>query len=380
MLAPTDLAADLARHPHLSALSARVKAVCAAAFAQRRPQLLSGEEVADLSGVELPALTQADAATALGNALEVLDRGPQSEREWALLGGLWAHATAAGPSDADIAEGLWLSTHTPVAALLFADRTWDEGSRERLWDAVGSAATNPLCPVVERLALSTLLAAADSEQARSAATRARENTADPIVSRLLLPIASARTPLVGELSWGRGPVRTTLLALSGLLFVLGSLRVVARFVLGLRRKATVVLHADGIVVSQSTVLLGKPLRTTERFLPMAQISKIERETRFAGVGLYAGLFCLAVGSYVGLGWVTDALRAPGGSPSLLGIGLLAIALGLVLDFALFRLSGLRAGKARLTIAPRSGRSLVLSGPDVPQADAWVRGIQAPGTP
>jgi hypothetical protein len=374
MLAPSELVAELARHPHLAALAQRVKAVCSAAYAKKRVQLLNGEEVADLAGAELAAVSQVDAVTTSGNLLEVLDRGPQAAGEWGLLGALWAHHTASTATDEDIAEALWLSTQTPLVPLLYADRAWPSNARSRLWDAVANASLNPVCAFAERAALAATLACADSEEGRVAATRASENAIDPLAYKLLLPGALARKPLIGELTAGRGPIRTTLLALSGLLFVLGTLRVLARFVLGLRRRATVVLHADGISVSQSTVLLGKALRTTERFLPMAQISSIRRETRHAGLALYAGLFCLALGSYVGMGLISDALWAPGGSSSLVSMGLLVVAVGVLLDFLLYRLAGLRGGKARLTIAPRRGPSLVLSGPEVPQADAWVRRV------
>jgi hypothetical protein len=127
-----------------------------------------------------------------------------------------------------------------------------------------------------------------------------------------------------------------------------------------------------VALTEATILLGRPLRTRERFIPSDQITAIERETRHSGMALYAGLFTLALGTYVGTGLLADAVRVPGGSPTLLGTGLVLVALGLLLDFLLFRFWPLKQGRARVAIEPVRGPGWVVVGPDPKRADAWIQ--------
>jgi hypothetical protein len=230
---------------------------------------------------------------------------------------------------------------------------------------------DPTTTASERVTLSAALSLATSEQAAEAAARLFDASQEPAVRELLCSIVAAREPLSGELSVRRSRVRTVLLAVTGLLFVASTWRLVLRFVLGMRRRVTVALQPGGVALTEATVLLGRPLRTKESFVPNDQIALIERETRHAGFGLYAGLFMLALGSYTGMGLLADALRAPGGSPTLLGTGLLAVALGLLLDFLLFRFSPLKEGRARIAIEPARGPGWVVAGSDPKRVDAWI---------
>lgn len=339
----------------LSALADRVREVTRRAYGARRPDWVA---VAELSLDGVPAEPAA------------LLAGEPSAEVWSLLASLWARSSGGDPEpDAD--EAVWLCLHTPLEVVSAADRLWPAPSRRVLAERIARGCLDTGAARSERIALSAVLAFTTSEQAADAAARVHDESSEPLVRGLLGFLVAAREPLAGELSLRRSRTRTVLLALSGLLFLASVWRLLLRLVLGMRRRVTVALGPGGLELTEATLLLGRPVRTRERFVPTDEIAAIERETRHAGFGLYAGLFTLAVGTYVGTGLLSDALRAPGGSPTLLGIGLLVVALGLVLDFALFRFSVLRQGQARVAIQPRRGPSWVVAGSDPKHADAWL---------
>jgi len=95
--------------------------------------------------------------------------------------------------------------------------------------------------------------------------------------------------------------------------------------------------------------------------------------RYPRIFLYAGLFALAVGSYLGVALFVDGARA--GSPELLGIGALLVAGGIGLDFLLENAqSGLR-GRCRVVLVPRKGRALAVADVDPGAADVALKRLQ-----
>src|SRR5205085_10859934 len=83
-------------------------------------------------------LARADAETPYGNALKVLEAGPEGPAERALACALWAHAVAEqrrDDEDALAADVLWLATHTPFDATPLLDRALGEEAAE-LWAAI----------------------------------------------------------------------------------------------------------------------------------------------------------------------------------------------------------------------------------------------------
>jgi hypothetical protein len=78
-----------------------------------------------------------------------------------------------------------------------------------------------------------------------------------------------------------------------------------------------------------------------------------------------------LGSYLGLGLLVDGVRVPGGSPPLLGLGFLVIALGIGIDFALTSLSDSVRGRCRLVIEPRKGRRLCIGNLQPADADRML---------
>jgi hypothetical protein len=192
-------------------------------------------------------------------------------------------------------------------------------------------------------------------------------------------MADAETParLTGELTAApRGAVGTTLMALSGMALLRAGLRLAGRLALAYRHPAELRLSERGIEISHRTELLGKVLSDRETLIPLSNLSSITREVRFARLGLYAGLLALVLGTYVGFGLLIDGTRVAGGSPSLLGMGLGAIALGIGLDYVLSVVVDAVRKTCRIVVVPQHGPHLCMEGLDPGDADRVLSRIAA----
>lgn len=184
-------------------------------------------------------------------------------------------------------------------------------------------------------------------------------------------MADERLParLSGELTAApHGPVGTALMAVSGITLVRAGLKLGGRLALAYRRPAELRLSERGLEISHRTELLGKVLADRETLIPLSNLSSITREIRFARLGLYAGLLALVLGTYVGFGLLIDGTRVAGGSPSLLGMGLAAIAVGIGLDYVLSVVVDAVRKTCRIVVVPQHGRHLCLEGLDPADTD------------
>jgi hypothetical protein len=167
----------------------------------------------------------------------------------------------------------------------------------------------------------------------------------------------------------RGPLATAALAITGILLIVEVARLVARYVLVLRRPTEVRLTASGIEVRGRTFMVGKLLREHATVIPRDGLVRVTREVRYPSLAMYAGLIALALGSYVGVGLVVDGVRAA--SPSMLGTGLLIALIGLGLDFVLSVLVPGLNGKSRVVLVPRRGPIVCVTAVDPARADALL---------
>lgn len=217
-----------------------------------------------------------------------------------------------------------------------------------------------------------------SSRSRSAAMQAGALAADvhdDKLARVLVARSSASPPvgpLVGEMAPPpRGPIATTLLALTGVLLVLHATRLFAKVALAYKRPAEVVVLDDGesggVRVHWRVELLGRTIRDQEVVVPRAALLRASREVRFPRLAVYVGLLSLAVGSYVGVATFVDGVRAA--SPSLLGSGIAIIGVGVALDFALSSIWPGTRGRCRMLFVPREGAKLCVGGVDTHLADA-----------
>jgi hypothetical protein len=146
----------------------------------------------------------------------------------------------------------------------------------------------------------------------------------------------------------------------------------ARAILGYQARARARVTEHGLELAIEKKLLGRTLRDESLVVPFTELARLSRETRFAGASLYAGLASVVLGTYFGAGFFVDALRAPGGAPSLFGVALLLVAAGVVADFALQTLSARDSSACRLVIIPKRGPGFALTGVEPARADAMLR--------
>ncbi|MFO0678389.1 MAG: hypothetical protein U0169_17765 [Polyangiaceae bacterium] len=186
-----------------------------------------------------------------------------------------------------------------------------------------------------------------------------------------IPAPQPALSVVGELSPApRSATATTLLAITGLLFVVGGARLFARHALAFRSPA--VLHVDGrdVRIRAETTLLGRTLRSVDTRLESTSLLHATREVRFPRLGLYAGLVALAFGSFVGVTAMVDGARAS--SPSLLGTGLFVVLVGIVTDFVLSSVLPGTTGRCRVVLVPRRGPVFCVGDVQIAEADRVIQ--------
>lgn len=317
----------------------------------------------------------------------VLAHGPATRRDAEVVGallllGLDGELRGAEVPVALAADLVRLSAEGPFDPLGAIDLVFGSASGAA-WRAVARVAEatdgDGASPATASVALAAL-ASSKLPSARSLAAEIGARHRSPVVRRAAA-IGLGPSGVAGE--FGRGPrstLATVLLGVSGWLLLSAAARVLARLTLGLRRPAELTVNARGLELNQKTLLLGKVLRERRTLFTRDGVARVTREVRFARAALYAGLIALALGTYVGMGLFLDGVRVPGTSSSLIGLGLLAIALGLALDYGLTSLSDLSRGRCRVLLVPVRGRSFALSGLAPADADALLRRLAVEFSP
>ncbi len=373
-LAAYEAVSRSARLPDLVAITHKIVGEAAAA---RRSGWNHVEKVGALA--DDAKLSRADAETPFGNALKVLGTGPEGEAERALAAALWAHAIAEDRRDDEerlAGDVLWLATHTAFDATPLLDRALGEDADD-LWTSIGGRirrvdeGRGTSLGRGEAIIGCAALTASDSAKARQIASDLAPKLKDPTLARLLAGTIAA-TPareivLEGEaIAAPRGPVVTTLLALTGILLVMHAVRLLARVALAYRRPAEVFLSDAGVRMKSRTELLGRILREREHVIVRSGLVRVVREVRYPRAAFYAGLLALALGSYVGVRAFSDGVRAA--SPSLLLTGLVIVILGIAVDFVLGSVIPGNRGRVSISFVPRSGATLCLADVDAARAD------------
>jgi len=368
----------LAKHPRLADLVFLVRTVAYAAAEKRADDWRAAERVTRLA--EERKLTREDAATELGDALRVLEVGPTSNDERILARALWGHAVAeARPNTTDeedklASTALWLATHTPFDATRLLDRALGEDAAD-LWSAVADRVRRIDQGVLgdlgraEALVGAAALATSDSASAKKHAATLASEVKDVAIARVLRESDAAFDERVdGEVLFGvRGPFATTLLALSGILFLMHAVRLAAKLALAYKAPGQMIFSEKGVRVSWRIEMLGRTLRDREIVLVREGVARVVREVRYPHAAFYGGLLALAVGSFVGVRTMVDGVRSA--SPPLLWAGLVILVVGILLDFVLGSLSPGIVGRCRLLLVPKSGASICVARVDARRADA-----------
>ena len=385
----TEVVDTLRGEPQIATLSALVTRVALASAVLRRPDLASkfhAPAAESLATLQASGITAEEAQTPFGNALSALEHGPEGPGERQLLGALLAIGVSKGlpegegDRDALAADLVWLATHTSIDALGFLDAALKEDA-SGMWEALAHVARDPEAVAAEFGRAEGLIAAAaiaisKSEVAHRARMHLSHAATDSGVRALASGAVTANAErLDGEMSLPPfGPVLTTLLTVTLMLFVLQVGRVLLRWVLAFRRPASITIGPNGLELNQRTELLGKVLRERSIVVPLGSLVRVTRETRYARVGMYVGLIALVLGSYFGMGLFVDAVRVPGGSASLFGLAVVMMVLGLALDFTFSNAADTVAGKCRMLVVPQRGRVFCLGALDPARADAMLSTI------
>jgi hypothetical protein len=385
----SEVVEKLREAPDSSVLADLVRRVALASAALRRPDLASkfhapaAESLATIQAANIPP---EQAQTPFGNPLSALEHGPDGPAERQLLGALLAIGVAEQLPEGELerdglaADLVWLATHTTIDALGCLDAALHERAAG-MWEAVAHVARDPEAVAAEFGRAEGLIAAAaiaksSSEIAHRARLHLSHAATDPGVRALAAGAVTANAErLDGELSMPPfGPVLTTLLTVTLILFALQVGRALLRWVLAFKRPASISIGPNGLELSQRTELLGKVLRERSIVVPLNSLVRVTRETRYARLGMYVGLMALVLGSYFGMGLLVDAVRVPGGSASLLGLAVLMMLLGLGLDFTFSNAADTARGRCRMLVVPQRGRTLCLGSLDPARADAMLATI------
>jgi hypothetical protein len=368
----------LAKHPRLADLVVLVRAVATAAAETRATDWKDAERVTRLAAER--KLTSDDACTLLGDALHVLEVGPTSKDERILARALWGHAIAeARPTTTEEEDrlagaALWLATHTPFDATMLLDRALGEEAAD-LWAAVADrvrridqGSLTGLGRAEALVGAAALATSASSSAEKHAATLASE-VKDPVIALLLRKGEALEDEQIdGEVRFApRGLFATTLLALSGILFLMHVARLAAKVALAYKAPAQMTFSEKGVRVHWRIDMLGRTVRDREIVVAREGIARIVREVRYPRAAFYGGLLALAVGSFVGVRTVADGVRSA--SPPLLLTGMVIIAVGVLLDFALGSIAPGLVGRCRVVLVPKSGASICVASADVRRADA-----------
>ncbi len=352
------------------------------------------ERARDVAAIALrvtPGFARDQADTALGHAVAALERGPATRDERALLGALLARGVALEPNrgvEADEAlasDLIWAAAHAPLDAFAHLDEALGEDATG-LWRCVANAvraidgARHPSFDRAEGFVGAFALGRSSNPEARRLAAELASELGDPALRALLAEGGAAAPaepsrPIVGELEPSpRGPFATLLLALTGVLFVTRLARLVGRLALARRTPVELSVQGGRVHLRSRTELLGRVLRESEHVVPLDNLARASREVRYPRLALYAGLFALALGAYTGVALFVDGARSA--SPSLLGTGLLLVALGVGLELALTTLWPGARGRCRLVLRSRSGETYCVGDLDVRAAEQALARLAA----
>ena len=215
--------------------------------------------------------------------------------------------------------------------------------------------------------------AAEDAAAGAPASAPREGAAGELTS------AAAPGPLQGPsvaqlggrvVSAPLGPLALFFWCVTGLIWLRWLWRFVSGVLLRLRRPATLSVEASGVTVDAQTTLLGRTIAQRRTLLPLDNVARAVREVRYPRLALYAGLFALALGSYLGATLFLDGSSV--GSPSMMALGAAVFGGGGLLDFVLSTLGPATRGRYTLLLYPRKGRAVALAIEAADDADALLR--------
>lgn len=151
--------------------------------------------------------------------------------------------------------------------------------------------------------------------------------------------------LVRRLAWA--PVRV-LVVISGLILIRGIITLIVRYLLVFRRRATATVANGALTLDVEWSLFGRRFRRTRTVAPIGEIGAAQLENRQFYIHLLVGFGCLAIGTWIGIQWLVDGLRA--GYPFLALIGAGVVAAGVLIDLLMYVVIPEGQGRSRVVLA------------------------------
>lgn len=156
--------------------------------------------------------------------------------------------------------------------------------------------------------------------------------------------------------------------LSGFSLLRGLASLILRYCLVFRRKAVVTMEKRALVLSEEWWILGKRIRTTTFQAPLDDMRAVRFENRQHYLYLLVGFGALAVGTWLGIKWFVDGLRASYPNLALLGAGV--VFAGVLIDVLLYLFVPTGPGK-KIIILSMGPWTLRLGGVDVDAAHRFL---------
>ncbi len=342
-----------------------------------------------------------DGATEAGNLLAILERGPESPLERALVvafavAGLGDALRGADEKAAServfrfVRHADWLSVCTDYSVHPFVDPLLEAGAAARVHreiaqavvdDAAGRDGDSPRTRAHNAARLSAL-ASSHSDSAREALRSVVRSTALDEATRLLASTLagdgsvdppSLSASVTGRL--GRSPRRGALEVLrwiSGVAIVVWVLRAIA-FLLGARWSGEVRLAKAGLEVRTRVSLLGRTVRERDETWTLDALEGAGRQVRYPALHLLVGAVALSTGVLFGGLVLFDGARS--GELVLLSMAALLVLAGAGLDLALDVLVPARRGTVAVELVARTRRPLRLTRVPLQEADAFLRALR-----
>lgn len=329
------------------------------------------------------------AATEGANLLTILERGPSSGREVALVSAFAAYGFGER-CFAAVSEGrraladqlvvamaqLELATHyrfTPFLGLLLPSEVRGV-VEDALLEAILNDDSSDSAARARNAARLTALTRAQADAAHAVLARIRDQVEDPTTRAVVLALLAEGHGLANRHKTLRvhgvtgAPARRMSSAivrwLSGIA-LLGAIVRVFGSLIGLRREGEVELQGGLLRVRERTTFYGRVVRSSDACYTLDRISGATRRARFALLRSAVGMISLAAGVLLGGHLMFDGAR--GGAPLLLIGGACVALLGAALDLSFEILWPARTGRVELQIDLEGARSLRLS--RVPLIDA-----------
>jgi hypothetical protein len=135
---------------------------------------------------------------------------------------------------------------------------------------------------------------------------------------------------------------------TGFFLLRGLVSLVVRYCFILRRYVTLTVEGSSLVVNMEWSILGRRFRHIRTVAPISQMPAVRLENRQRYVHLLIGFGALAIGTWVGIQWFVDGLRA--GYPYLALVGAGVVVLGIAVDLFLYILVPAGKGRSLLLLA------------------------------